>query len=78
MHVNFAGDIANLIHMGDNLMKLNFGRDITDKGQAEINNSAMQNRPMTLTLIKSVDVVKSKDDNNDPFITGLDFLPDGR
>ncbi|KAH3694728.1 hypothetical protein DPMN_082169 [Dreissena polymorpha] len=78
MHVNFAGDIANLIHAGDNLMKLNIGKEVIDKGQPEINNSSMQNRPVTLQLLKSVDVVKSKDDNNDPFVTGLDFLPDGR
>ncbi|KAH3694475.1 hypothetical protein DPMN_081915 [Dreissena polymorpha] len=36
MHVNFAGDIANFIHAGDNLMKLNIGKEVIDKGKTHI------------------------------------------
>ncbi|KAH3819393.1 hypothetical protein DPMN_121126 [Dreissena polymorpha] len=61
-------------------MRLRIGKEIpdTDTDQPEIINTAMQQRPMTLQLLESVNVVKSKDDNQDPLLTGLDFLPDGR
>ncbi|XP_060590299.1 uncharacterized protein LOC132745403, partial [Ruditapes philippinarum] len=36
------------------------------------------NRPMTLTTVSSIDLKKTGDDTNEPFFTGIDFLPDGR
>ncbi|KAH3807037.1 uncharacterized protein LOC127836472 [Dreissena polymorpha] len=80
MKVQIADDIDNLIQMGNKLMKLHIGEEIPDKdkGQPEIINSVMQQRPVTLQLLESADIVKSKGDKNDPFVTGLDFLPDGR
>ncbi|XP_052783083.1 uncharacterized protein LOC128219313 [Mya arenaria] len=37
-----------------------------------------QQRPVSLELLKTMEVVKTGDDNTAPFVTGLDFLPDGR
>ncbi|KAH3803620.1 hypothetical protein DPMN_131885 [Dreissena polymorpha] len=37
-----------------------------------------QPRPITLELLVSVDLHKTGDDEKKPFLSGLDFLPDGR
>ncbi|KAH3733488.1 uncharacterized protein LOC127850541 [Dreissena polymorpha] len=37
-----------------------------------------RSRPVTLELLVSVDLPKTRDDKKEPFLTGLDFLPDGR
>ncbi|KAH3870605.1 hypothetical protein DPMN_033793 [Dreissena polymorpha] len=34
--------------------------------------------PLTLELLISVDLHKTGDDEREPHLTGLDFLPDGR
>ncbi|XP_052783105.1 uncharacterized protein LOC128219337 [Mya arenaria] len=35
-------------------------------------------RPVSLELLKTMEPVKTADDQKEPFVTGLDFLPDGR
>ncbi|XP_052782810.1 uncharacterized protein LOC128219037 [Mya arenaria] len=35
-------------------------------------------RPVSLELLKTMKLVKTADDQEEPFVTGLDFLPDGR
>ncbi|XP_052784980.1 uncharacterized protein LOC128220573 [Mya arenaria] len=35
-------------------------------------------RPVRLELLKTMALVKTREDNVEPFVTGLDFLPDGR
>ncbi|XP_052783259.1 uncharacterized protein LOC128219492 [Mya arenaria] len=35
-------------------------------------------RPVSLELLKTIEIVKTGDDKKQPFVTGLDFLPDGR
>ncbi|XP_052784438.1 uncharacterized protein LOC128220197 [Mya arenaria] len=35
-------------------------------------------RPVSLELLKTMELVKTADDQEEPFVTGLDFLPDGR
>ncbi|XP_060585807.1 zinc-binding protein A33-like [Ruditapes philippinarum] len=36
------------------------------------------NKAMILTPIKSIDLKQKKDDDKEPYYTGIDFLPDGR
>ncbi|KAH3810147.1 hypothetical protein DPMN_138533 [Dreissena polymorpha] len=37
-----------------------------------------QPKPVTLELLVSVDLHTTGDDDEEPYLTGLDFLPDGR
>ncbi|XP_052784182.1 uncharacterized protein LOC128219994 [Mya arenaria] len=37
-----------------------------------------QQRPMSLELLKSMELMKTGDDKREPYVSGLDFLPDGR
>ncbi|XP_052784435.1 uncharacterized protein LOC128220193 [Mya arenaria] len=37
-----------------------------------------QQRPVSLELLKTMELVKAEDDKEEPFVIGLDFLPDGR
>ncbi|XP_052258202.1 uncharacterized protein LOC127862966 isoform X4 [Dreissena polymorpha] len=79
--LSVRADIAKALPVFSNVLEKGTHQQIfifSRRSQPEINNSSMQNRPVTLQLLKAVDVVKPKDDNNDPFVTGLDFLSDGR
>ncbi|XP_052785136.1 uncharacterized protein LOC128220685 [Mya arenaria] len=55
---------------GDNVSKTAISS--TDEKQTN------QQRPVSLELLKTMELVKTGDDQREPFVTGLDFLPDGR
>ncbi|XP_052784623.1 uncharacterized protein LOC128220310 [Mya arenaria] len=40
--------------------------------------NTVQQRPVSLELVKTLDLVNTGDDKIKPYVTGLDFLPDGR
>ncbi|KAH3844318.1 uncharacterized protein LOC127872767 [Dreissena polymorpha] len=76
LSVSFPRGLYELLELGENVMKLNSERKKTD--QASPDCPSTLSRPVTLELIVSVDLPKTGDDEDYPFLTGLDFLPDGR
>ncbi|XP_052265911.1 uncharacterized protein LOC127868310 isoform X1 [Dreissena polymorpha] len=76
MTVSFSKQVTSLLEMGSNSIKLNYDDNKT------VNTSLLslspQPRPVTLELLVSVDLTNTGDDEKEPLLTGLDFLPDGR
>ncbi|XP_052214869.1 uncharacterized protein LOC127833573 isoform X2 [Dreissena polymorpha] len=63
--VSFPRELSSLLEMGNKFIKLKCCL-------------SSQSMPVTLELLVSVKLPKAKDDEKEPFLTGLDFLPDGR
>ncbi|KAH3803866.1 hypothetical protein DPMN_132136 [Dreissena polymorpha] len=62
--------------MGSNSIKLNYdGNKTVDNSRISLSS---QPWPVTLELLVSVDLPQTGDDEEKPFLSGLDFLPDGR
>ncbi|KAH3804154.1 uncharacterized protein LOC127836239 [Dreissena polymorpha] len=63
------GSLINTdLHSSPELVQVNSSSD----------NSTSQSRPVTLKLLMSVELSKTGDHEKEPFLSGLDFLPDGR
>ncbi|KAH3898288.1 uncharacterized protein LOC127864791 [Dreissena polymorpha] len=76
MTVSFPKQVTSLLEMGSNSIKLNYdGNKTVDTSSFSLSSPP---RPVTLELLVSVDLHKTGDYERDPFLTGLDFLPDGR
>ncbi|KAH3805291.1 hypothetical protein DPMN_133589 [Dreissena polymorpha] len=76
MTVSFPREITTLLEMGNNFIKLNCDGNKTVETSGIILPS--QPWPLSLELLVSVDLHKTGDDDGEPSMTGLDFLPDGR
>ncbi|KAH3803485.1 hypothetical protein DPMN_131746 [Dreissena polymorpha] len=75
--VSFPKQVTSLLEMGSNSIKLNYdGNKTVDTSSISLSPP----RPVTLELLVSVDLPKTEDDEKNPYgyLTGLDFLPDGR
>ncbi|KAH3804128.1 hypothetical protein DPMN_132410 [Dreissena polymorpha] len=76
MTVSFPKQVTSLLEMGSNSIKLNcVGNKTVDTSPISLSS---QSKPVTLKLLVSVDLPKTGDDKEKPFLSGLDFLPDGR
>ncbi|WAR28225.1 hypothetical protein MAR_013929 [Mya arenaria] len=74
-----ASQTLNILLQNDNTDKLGLKFDehflkMTTTDEKQTN----QQRPVSLELLKTMELVKTGDDQREPFVTGLDFLPDGR
>ncbi|KAH3844320.1 uncharacterized protein LOC127872774 [Dreissena polymorpha] len=72
----FPKELYELLALVENVMKLNSVQNKTDQEISDCLSSL--SRPVTLELLVSADLPKAGDDKDYPFLTGLDFLPDGR
>ncbi|XP_052783254.1 uncharacterized protein LOC128219486 [Mya arenaria] len=52
--------------------------DIIKTAKTSTDRNKVKKRPVSLELLKTIEIVKTGDDKKQPFVTGLDFLPDGR
>ncbi|KAH3804932.1 uncharacterized protein LOC127834847 [Dreissena polymorpha] len=76
MTVSFPKQVTSLLEMGSNSIKLNYdGNKTVDTSSISLSSPP---RPVTLELLVSVDLPKTRDDKKEPVLSGLDFLPDGR
>ncbi|XP_052216131.1 uncharacterized protein LOC127834375 [Dreissena polymorpha] len=69
--VSFQRELSTLLEIGNDLIKLN----CNGNNQGCISS---QSRPVILELLVSVDLPETPDDEEEPLLSGLDFLPDGR
>ncbi|XP_052265918.1 uncharacterized protein LOC127868311 isoform X3 [Dreissena polymorpha] len=76
MTVSFSKQVTSLLEMGSNSIKLNYD----DNKTVDTSPISLSSQPIPLTLkrLLSVDLLNTGDDEKDPFLTGLDFLSDGR
>ncbi|XP_052216614.1 uncharacterized protein LOC127834639 isoform X2 [Dreissena polymorpha] len=74
--VSFPKEVTTFLEMGDSVVILNCDRNKTAE-TSPISLSSLP-RPITLELLVSVNLSKTEDDDKEPYLTGLDFLPDGR
>ncbi|XP_052215154.1 uncharacterized protein LOC127833769 isoform X1 [Dreissena polymorpha] len=73
--VSFPKKLTLILEMGSNFIKLNYdGHKTVDTSSISLASPT----PVTLELLVSVDLPKTGDDENNPYLAGLDFLPDGR
>ncbi|XP_052215880.1 uncharacterized protein LOC127834239 [Dreissena polymorpha] len=70
----YTGELSSIFEMGTKFMKVNLER----RGNPSSISSLSQSRPVTLELIVSLNLPKSEDNEDEPLLSGLDFLPDGR
>ncbi|KAH3870542.1 hypothetical protein DPMN_033731 [Dreissena polymorpha] len=76
MTVSFPKQLTSLLEMGSNSIKLNYdGNKTVDTSPISLSSQPI---PLTLKRLLSVDLLNTGDDEKDPFLTGLDFLSDGR
>ncbi|XP_052215385.1 uncharacterized protein LOC127833918 [Dreissena polymorpha] len=76
MTVSFPKEITTVLEMENNFIKLNCDWHKTVNA-SPISLPSIQ-RPLSVELLVSVDLHKTGDDEREPWITGLDFLSDGR
>ncbi|XP_052215153.1 uncharacterized protein LOC127833768 [Dreissena polymorpha] len=76
MTVSFPKQVTSLLEMGSNSIKLNY--DVNKTVDTSSISLSSPPRPVTLELLVSVDLHKTGDDEREPLLSGLDFLPDGR
>ncbi|XP_052265891.1 uncharacterized protein LOC127868292 isoform X6 [Dreissena polymorpha] len=76
MTVSFPKQVTSLLEMGSNSIKLNcVGNKTVETSPISLSS---QPRPLILEQLVSVDLHKTGDDEREPDLSGLDFLPDGR
>ncbi|KAH3803643.1 hypothetical protein DPMN_131909 [Dreissena polymorpha] len=76
VNVSFPKELTSLLEMGSNCIKLDYGSNKKEATSPMILSS--QPMPVNLELLVSVDLHKTGDDKEEPLLSGLDFLPDGR
>ncbi|KAH3805524.1 hypothetical protein DPMN_133828 [Dreissena polymorpha] len=72
--LSYTEELSSILEMGTKFMKVN----LEQRGNPSSISSLSQSRPVTLELIVSLNLPKSEDNERKPFLTGLDFLSDGR
>ncbi|KAH3726747.1 hypothetical protein DPMN_052616 [Dreissena polymorpha] len=74
--VSFSKELTSFLELGSNFIQLNYdGNRSVETSPISLSS---QPRPVALKLLVSLALSKTGDDEKEPGLSGLDFLPDGR